>query len=104
MNNSAQGRGKRLLLAGVWTLGCWVNAPSAAAQPTPAPGPKFEVASIRPGCAAANGRSPDGRGGMAIPATGPGRLSTCRFLVSPHPLTGPQDGVIQEAYGKYANG
>ena len=47
MSNSAHGRCRRLLLAGVWTLGCWVNAPSAAAQPTPAPGPKFEVATIR---------------------------------------------------------
>jgi uncharacterized protein (TIGR03435 family) len=47
MNRSAEGRGKRLLLAGVWTLGCWVNAPSAAAQPTLAPGPRFDVASVK---------------------------------------------------------
>jgi uncharacterized protein (TIGR03435 family) len=51
MSNSANGRCKRLLLA-VWTLGCWVNAPSAAAQPTPTPGAKFEVATIRPARAA----------------------------------------------------
>ena len=46
MSNNANGRGKRLWLAGVWAL-CWLHAPSAAAQPTAAPGPRFDVASIR---------------------------------------------------------
>jgi uncharacterized protein (TIGR03435 family) len=41
MNNSANGRGKRLLLAGVWTLGAFASGLASAQTLT------FEVASIR---------------------------------------------------------
>jgi uncharacterized protein (TIGR03435 family) len=74
MSNSANGRCKRLLLGGVWTLGCWVNAPSAAAQPTPTPGAKFEVATIRPARSASmpQGGGDQGKRGIAQSAGGAG--------------------------------
>ena len=71
----------RVLLAGVWTLGCWMNAPSAAAQPTPAPRPKFEVATIRParptaptpqrGVDQGKGAAAQSRGGAGVNAPAP---------------------------------
>ncbi len=75
-----------------------LNSPVTRAQ-----SPKFEAVSIRP-CALGNGRSPNGNsGGNAVPASSPGRLSTCRRLAGE---LGPQgfEGLIEDAYGKYANG
>lgn len=81
------------------------NPPSAAAQSMPAPIPKFEAVSIRP-CSPGNGRSLNGRSGSAVPASSPGRLSTCGRLVgdSQPPPRGPFEGFIENAYGKYAGG
>ena len=77
----------------------FLSAQAASSQPAAAPLSKFEAASIRPGCDLGNGK---GGGGTAIPASSPGRLSTCRSLLSP--FRERQDGLIQEAYGSYANG
>jgi uncharacterized protein (TIGR03435 family) len=79
-----------------------LSSPATRAQSTPAAIPKFEAVSIRP-CNTGNGRSPDGATGFAIPASSPGRLSTCRRLAGE---IGPQgfEGLIEDAYGKYANG
>ncbi len=79
-----------------------LSASATPAQSNPPPIPKFEAVSIRP-CNTGNGRSPDGAAGPAIPASSPGRLSTCRRLAGE---MGPPglEGLIEDAYGKYANG
>ena len=60
---------------------------------------KFEVASIRLGCGG-GGRGGDGKqkGGGAIPASSPGRLSVCASLAE------NMGGLIQQAYFRFANG
>ena len=78
-----------------------LNAPAIRAQSAPPSTPKFEVASIRPGCAGGGpGKSIDTKqkGGGAIPASSPGRLSVCG------PLAQDMGGLIQKAYGRFANG
>jgi bla regulator protein BlaR1 len=76
-----------------------LNAPAIRAQSAPLSAPKFDVASIRSGCG--GGRSGDLKqkgGGGAIPASSPGRLSVCG------PLDQNMGGLIQMAYGRFANG
>jgi uncharacterized protein (TIGR03435 family) len=67
--------------------------------PVSASKPKFEVASIRPGCGG-RGKGAQGqqKGGAAIPASSPGRLSVCG------PLAENMGGLIQQAYFRFANG
>jgi len=66
---------------------------------------KFEAVSIRP-CNTGNGRSLDGGGAVAVPASSPGRLSICARLAGEPgpPPQAPFEGLIEDAYGKYANG
>jgi bla regulator protein BlaR1 len=113
--------GKRVALAAATVIAVaapviigFVNAPSIRAQ-SAAP-QKFDVASIRLGCGGnagggggGKGKAPDGKagtkGGGAIPATSPGRLSACNaLLVHFGGGQGPYAGFIPDAYGKYANG
>ncbi len=88
-------------VCGAVVAGAITSLLCAQSAPIPAPAAirKFEAASIRPGCDLGTGK---GGGGTAIPASSPGRLSTCRSLLSP--FKERQDGLIQEAYGSYANG
>lgn len=73
-----------------------------AAQPA---SPKFDVASIRAGCggggpapAGTKSGPPGTKGGGAVAPSSPGRLSICR------PLDDELGGLIEQAYGRFANG
>jgi uncharacterized protein (TIGR03435 family) len=93
MSNSAHGRCKRLLLGGVWTLGYWVNAPSAAAQPTPAPGAKFEVATIRPARPASMPQGGGGQGKRGVAQSAGGAGANLNAPPPPPPRLLPGGGV-----------
>jgi uncharacterized protein (TIGR03435 family) len=85
------------LLLGIALLHSW----AARAQPS-----RFEVVSIRP-CNLGSGRSPfGGNPDNAVPASSPGRLSLCGRLAGEMgpPPQAPVEGLIEDAYGKYANG
>jgi bla regulator protein BlaR1 len=72
-----------------------------AVSPTPANGPKFEVASVRP-CRDGAGRN-DAKMGPpgGSPTVSPGRLNTgCAMLAAPYPLA----GLIQRVYGRLGLG
>ncbi len=77
-----------------------LNAPSIRAQSAPASTPKFDVASVRPGCGGGGQVKGDlkQKGAGAIPASSPGRLSVCG------PLSQDMGGLIEKAYGRFANG
>jgi uncharacterized protein (TIGR03435 family) len=93
--------GSRGILAIPASILIAVNASSAAGQSIP----KFEAVSIRR-CSPGNGRSPNGGAGFAVPASSPGRLSTCSRLAGElePPPAAPFEGLIEDAYGKFANG
>ena len=78
---------------------------------------KFEVAAIRRGCGAGDGKSggksggkgsPTPGGGIAVPPWSPGRLSTCAPLwngeAGGRGGGAPPVGHIPDAYGRYAGG